>query len=368
MRSGTSLKVLVGQLAHEIRDDDVFNGAAALGFYLTLAIFPTMIFVMALIPYLPIAHVDQAIMDLLRQALPRSAADMFSRVVHEVVSEQRSGLLSFGLVGSLWATSSGMYATMKELNNTYEVEESRGFVKGRLVAIALSVLFIVLILGGFSLIVLGGDIQDFVGARFGFSHALLTFFVFFRWAVIVLSLLLALALIYYLAPDLKQRFALLSPGSVGGVVVLMLASMSFAWYTRNFGRFSASYGSIGAVIVLMLWLYIVGLVILGGAEINAAIERHASAGKARAPVAAKAGVNRPVDPPAAAAPAASDRVAGAAAREAPHAPAAPAAAAAVPGWRTLLFAAVALAAVSALSRTRSGQSTPAPRSDARIDR
>jgi membrane protein len=269
----------VKELARETKEDDIFNGAAALGYYLTLAIFPAMIFLMAVIPYLPIPHVDQAIMDLLRQALPASAAEMFSGVVQQITSEQRGGLLSFGFLGALWATSTGMYAIMQQLNITYDVDEARSFVRARLTAIGLSLLFAVLVLGGFSLIVLGGQIQDWLGSRFGFSEALLSFFVVFRWVIIVLGLLLAFALTYQLAPNVEQRFAFITPGSIVGVVVLMLASLGFAWYTQSFGSYDATYGSIGAVIVLMLWLYIAGLSILIGSEINALIEHHSAEGK-----------------------------------------------------------------------------------------
>lgn len=276
---GVPIKQFGKELYGEISEDDIFNGAAALAYYLTLAIFPAMIFVMAVIPYLPIANVDQAIMDLLRQALPSSAADMFTGVVREVTSEQRGGLLSLGLLGALWATSTGMYAIMQQLNITYDVKEARSFLRARLTAVGLSLLFALLVLGGFSLIVLGGQIQDWLGSRFGFSDALLTFFVVFRWVIILLGLLLAFSLIYYLAPNVEQRFVFITPGSIVGVVLLLLASLGFAWYTKNFGNYSATYGSIGAVIVLMLWLYIAGLTILLGSEINALVEHHAPQGK-----------------------------------------------------------------------------------------
>jgi len=277
--NGVSATQFLKELYHETTEDDVFNGAAALGFYLMLAIFPAMIFLMAVIPYLPIARVDQAIMDLLREALPPNAAEMFTGVVNEVVGKQSGGLLSLGLLGALWATSSGMYAVMQELNTTYDVREGRGFLRARLVAIGLSLLFVVLVLGGFSLIVLGGQIQEWLGQRFGISDTLLTLFAAFRWVVIVLGLLLAFALIYYLAPDVKQRFRFITPGSVVGVLLLMAASLGFAWYAQHFGNYSATYGSIGAVIVLMLWLYIAGLTILVGSEINALVEHHAAGGK-----------------------------------------------------------------------------------------
>jgi len=266
-------------LYQEAMDDDILNGAAVLGFYLMLAIFPAMIFVLAVIPYLPIANVEQAIMDLLRQALPASAADMFTGVVKEVTQEQRGGLLSFGLLAALWATSTGMYAIMQQLNITYGVSEGRGFLRARLVAIALSLLFVVLVLGGFSLIVLGGQLQDWLGTRFDLGSALLAFFTVFRWAIILAALLLAFSLIYYLAPNVKQRFRFLTAGSVAGVVVLLVASLAFAWYTQSIGNYAATYGSVGAVIVLMLWLFIAGLAILFGSEINVLIERRASGGK-----------------------------------------------------------------------------------------
>ncbi|MCY7316213.1 MAG: YihY/virulence factor BrkB family protein [Rubrivivax sp.] len=273
------LKQFAKELWAETQEDDIFNGAAVLGFYLTLAIFPTMVFMMAVIPYLPIPNVDQAIMDALRQALPKSAADMFAGVVGEITREQRGGLLSLGLLGALWATSSGMYAVMQQLNISYDVKETRGFLKARAVALALSVLFVLLILGAFSLIVAGGLLQDWLASRFGLSGGLLAFFVVFRWVVIVAALTLAVALIYYLAPDVKQDFAFITPGALISVATLLLASVGFAWYAQNLGDYDASYGSVGAVIVLMLWLYIAGLAILFGSEINALIEHHAKDGK-----------------------------------------------------------------------------------------
>lgn len=271
-------------LYQETQDDNILNGAAVLGFYLMLAIFPAMIFVLAIIPYLPIENVDQAIMNLLRQALPSSASDMFTGVVQEVTQEQRGGLLSFGLLAALWATSSGMYAIMQQLNITYGVKEGRGFLRARLVAISLSLLFVVLVLGGFSLIVLGDQIQDWLGARFGIGGALLALFTAFRWLVILGALLLAFSFIYYLAPNVQSKFTFITAGSVVGVALLLVASLAFAWYTQSIGNYAATYGSVGAVIVLMLWLFIAGLAILFGSEINMLIERRAggkqNAGKA----------------------------------------------------------------------------------------
>jgi membrane protein len=267
------------ELYRESTDDDIFNGAAVLGFYLTLAIFPAVIFVMALLPYLPVPRIDQAIMDLLRQALPPSASEMFVGVVGEVTSQPRGGLLSFGLLATIWATSTGMYAIIQQLNISYDVNETRGFIRARVVAIGMSLLFAALVIGSFSLIVLGGQMQEWLATRVDVGNTLLTAFAVFRWLVIVAALLLAFALIYYLAPNVKQEFIFITPGSILGVAMLLLASLGFAWYVQNVGNYSATYGSVGAVIVLMLWLYIAGLAILFGSEVNALIEHHSPEGK-----------------------------------------------------------------------------------------
>ena len=276
---GVPAKKFLKDLNQEISEDNIYNGAAALGYYLTMAIFPAMILIMTILPYLPIERVDQAIMDLLGQALPAEAYDMVAGVVTEVTSEKRGGLLSFGVLATLWAASAGMYAIMQQLNITYDVKEERSFIRARIVAILLSLMFGLLVIGAFSLIVLGGVIQDWLGNQFGFSDALLMFFVVFRWVMIVLALLLGFALIYKFAPNVEQKFAFVTPGSILGVALLIIASLGFAFYTSRFADYSATYGSIGAIIILMLWLYIAGLVILLGSEINALVEHYSPEGK-----------------------------------------------------------------------------------------
>jgi membrane protein len=279
MLENTSIKQFMKDLYNEINEDNVFNGAAALGYYLTLAIFPALILIMSIIPYLPIEEVDKAIMDLLGQALPGEAYEMVEGVVAEVTQERRGGLLSFGLLGTLWAASTGMYAIMQQLNITYAVKEERSFSRARITALILSILFGLLIIGAFSLVVLGGYFEEWLGSQFGFSSILIWFFALFRWIVIILSLLLGFAMIYRYAPNVEQKFNFITPGSVLGVLLLIVVSLGFAIYTANFADYSATYGSIGAIIILMLWLYIAGLVILVGSEINVLMEDRSATGK-----------------------------------------------------------------------------------------
>ena len=268
-----NLKDLTQSVWREMKRDNAFDGAAVLAYYLTLAIFPAMIALLAVTPYLPIARVDEAIMDLMREALPSGAADMFAGVVQQVTSERRGGLLTFGVAAAYWSASNGMYAIMRQLNKAFDVKEGRPFLRARATALLLSLSFGLLVLSGFSLIVLGGVIQSWIGDRFGFSAALLGFFVVFRWIVIVLALLLAISATYYLAPNRHRPFRLFSAGSVAATLLLIAASYAFSVYTSHFGNYSNVYGSIGAVVLLMLWLYVAGLVILAGATVDEVLEK-----------------------------------------------------------------------------------------------
>lgn len=279
MYRGITFRQFLVDLNREISEDNVFVGAAALGYYLTLAIFPALILLMTIIPYLPVANIDQEIMRVLETALPEDAFSMVSRVVEEVTSQRRGGLLSFGVLGTLWAASTGMYAIMQQLNITYDVSEARSYIRARAVALALSIMFGLLVIGAFWLIVAGGAAEDWLGEQRGIPDFLLTIFAVFRWIVIVLALLLGFALIYKFAPNVEQKFRFITPGSVIGVLLLIIASLGFAIYVANFADYSATYGSIGAVIILMFWLYVAGLVILVGSEINALIEHYSPEGK-----------------------------------------------------------------------------------------
>lgn len=265
-------------LFREISNDNIFNGAAMLGFYLTLAIFPALILIMNIIPYLPIERMDEAIMDLLRQVLPDDAHEVVEGVVQEVTGERRGGLLSFSLIGTLWAASTGMYAIMRQLNITYNVQEERSFIRARGTALVLSIVFLLLIITAFSLIVLGGVMEGWLESRFGFGGVILALFWGLRWMIIVLALMFVFALIYRYAPNVEQKFKFLTAGAVVGVILLIVASLGFAFYVSNFANYAATYGSLGAIIILMMWLYIAGLVILVGSEINVIIEHHSAKG------------------------------------------------------------------------------------------
>ena len=260
------------ELVHEISEDHVTNGAAALAYYFFLAVFPAMIALLSFLPFvesLGFADIDQSILELMNQALPVEASQLFAGTVREITTQPRGGLLSFGLVVTLWAASNGMYATMQQLNITYGVKEGRPFWKSRGIAVLLTIGFGLLTVAAFALGVGGGWLQELLGG----GAVVQALFWVARWAVIATAMLLALALVYKFGPDVEQKFRFITLGSVFGVVTLTLASVAIRAYVDNFGKFNATYGSLGAVIVFMLWLNVLGLVVLLGSEINALVEQ-----------------------------------------------------------------------------------------------
>jgi len=277
MTRGRWLIDFTKRLWREVENDRVFTGAAALAYFLLLAIFPGAIFVLSLLPYLAIPHMQQAIMDLLHQVLPPQSATLFTATVRHLVTEKRGGLLTFGFVFMLWSASTGMYAIMQQLNVAHDTTERRPFWKVQAIAFLLMLLFVLVVIGSLSLVIFGGVVQSWVAGKIGWSQPLMAFFASVRWVIIGISLLLGLAITYRFGPDVNEKFRFISAGNVVAAGLIALASIGFRFYVSEFGRnYSATYGSLGAVIILMLWLYLAGIAILVGCEINNILRRDRS--------------------------------------------------------------------------------------------
>lgn len=264
-------------LWRSIQDDNVLDGAAVLAFFFLLAVFPAAIFLLTLLPYLAIPHLQEAILDLLHQILPQQSANLFQATIQYVSSQGREGLLTFGLVFMLWSGSSGVYTILEQLNAICHIKDRRPFWKTRGISILLMVFFAMLTVGSLSLVIFAGIIQSRMASLIGWSRPLLLFFATLRWIILAAALLLALAISYKVGPDTDARFRYLSPGNVVAALLIALASMGFRFYVFKFGNYSATYGSLAAIIVLMLWMYLAGISLLIGSEINKILQQPQSA-------------------------------------------------------------------------------------------
>ena len=254
-----------------IQDHHVLDGAAVLAFFFLLAVFPASIFVFSLLPSLSIPHLQQAMLDLLNQALPEQSANFFEGTVRHV--EGRNGLLTFGVILALWSGSSGVYALMQQLNFIRDVRDTRPFWKARGLAILLLLFFAALAIGSLSLVIFAGVLQSELASLIGWSRPLRAFFATLRWIIIAAALLLALATAYRIRPDVKIKFRFLSPGNVLAAILIAIASIAFRFYVSKFGNYSATYGSLAAIIILMLWMYMTGIAVLVGCETDT-IQEH----------------------------------------------------------------------------------------------
>jgi membrane protein len=232
-------------------------------------------------------------MEYVSRAMPGDAASIIEKTLNEIRSGATGGLLSIGVLGALWAGSNGMSSIMSALNVAYDVKETRPWWKAKLLALGLTLGFSVFILSALVLMVLGPKIGETVASWVGLGQIFSLVWNILSIPLVMILVTIGIALVYFLAPNAKQHWRWVTPGSVVALVVWLLASFGLRFYVTNFANYSATYGSIGGVILLMLWLYLSGVALLLGAEVNAEIE-HAAAERG-APDAKEAGEQEPGD-------------------------------------------------------------------------
>jgi membrane protein len=277
---GLSVTELGRRVIKEMQHDDCIGRAAELAYYFLFALFPFFLFLTTLLAYLPLPTLLDRIMELLTQLLPGEALQLVQDNVHDLVMGQRGGLLSFGFLAALWTSSSAITAIVDSLNRAYDVEEGRPFWKVRGIAILLTIGLSVFIIVSIVLLTFGPQIGGWIANQVGLGWAFQATWNILRWPVIVFLMILAMAILYYVAPDVEQEWKWITPGSIFAVIGWIAGSLGFSYYVNNFGSYNATYGSIGAVIVLLTWMYFSGFLILVGGEINAEIEHAAQGGEA----------------------------------------------------------------------------------------
>lgn len=262
----------------EISEDHMFGRAAELSYYFLLALFPLLIFLTSVIGIVlgSGSGTRHALFNYLARIMPPSAFQLLDATMYEVTNSSGGGKLSFGLLAALWAASNGMSAITDSLNVAYDVKENRPWWKQRLVAISLTLSLSVLIIAALVLVVAGGNIAEHIADAYGFGSQFAVAWKIIQWPAVFAVMISAFALIYYFAPDRReQSWQWLTPGAVIGVILWLLVSIGFRVYLHFFDSYSKTYGSLGAVIVLMLWLYFTGAAVLIGGEINSEIENAA---------------------------------------------------------------------------------------------
>ncbi len=271
LRYGT-LKATV----QEFQRDDILSISAGLAYYLILAIFPLILVLVSLLGTFSSEQFAGEVLSYFRQVLPEPVYDTVNTYLGDILSGKHPapGLLSVGILGTIWAASGAFSAFMNALNKAYDVEETRPFWKTKGIAILMTFGLTALILVGVLLLTVGPQIGAWIADGFGLGGVFDVVWNIVRWPVALSFMVFSIALLYYFAPDVDQPFRWITPGGLVGVLLWVLASVAFNLYlSSDFNTYNRTYGSIGTVIILLLYLYISSTAILFGAELNATLVR-----------------------------------------------------------------------------------------------
>ena len=279
LRLPISIWQLVRRTVAEVINDDVLGMAGQLAYFFVLALFPALIFFVSLVAYLPGDMAHELVVSL-RPVLPPAVIEVVQSQIDKLTSSGPQGFLTLGLVVAVWSSSAALIAIISTLNRAYDISEGRPWWKVRIVAILLTIALAAVVIVSLGLLILGPMLAAKIGAAFGLGGSFVTAWNIARWPVIFLLVSFGIALVYYHAPDAEQEWIWITPGSILATLLWIAASLGLQTYLKVAGSFNETYGTLGGAMVVLLWLYITGIAILVGGEMNAEIEHASPDGKA----------------------------------------------------------------------------------------
>lgn len=273
-RGTVSLYDILSNLHQNNRKYDIDQRASAVAYSWTLASFPAIIFLFTLIPYIPIHDLDKQIMTILYDVMPRGIYENADQTIMDIISRPRRGVLSFGFIFAVIASTNGMMSLMNSFDMVYADEETRGFLVTRAIAVILTIVLILVLVMTVVLLIVG----DAAMAILSDWHIIQDSWVVFglnltRYLITFAALMLAISIIYRFAPSHGKRFSFFSAGSLIASILILVSTYAFSFYLSKFSSYNKLYGSIGTMIAIMIWYYLLALLIILGFEINASIDR-----------------------------------------------------------------------------------------------
>jgi membrane protein len=252
--------------------------SAALSYYLVLSVFPCLIFLSAIVGFVSLPDLFNHVLLLMGRLLPADTMKMVYSVLGDVLASHRGTWLSLGMLGLVWTASAAFDSMIEALDIAYDVTDDRAFWKTRLLAIALAAIIGSLLLTSLGVMVVGPRFGDWLASRLELSAVFVAVWPVLRWLLAICFTILAVEVLYYLAPNVKQRFGATLPGAVLSVVVWNVLSFLLGYYFRHWANFNRTYGTLGGFIAFMTWLYWTSFVLLVGAELNAELAKESKKG------------------------------------------------------------------------------------------
>lgn len=267
-----TIMMISKELFSRIGEDDISGLAAQLAYFFLLSLLPFMIFLLTLLGYLRID--EDRVLTFVNTYAPPETFDLITNNITPLLYNDSGGFLSVvGLLGTLWAASNGVNAIMRAFNRAYRVEENRPFLVTRFIAIVLTIVMLLVIVIAFLLPILGHAIGIYIFSFFGMSNSFIAMWDSLRWVISSVIFFIVLSFLFSTAPNKRVRFKETLVGAAIAMVGWQCVSLLFSFYVSNLGNFSATYGSLGGVIVLMIWFYFTGIVIIMGGEVNAILHQ-----------------------------------------------------------------------------------------------
>ncbi len=255
-----------------------FQVAAALSYYFVLSVFPALIFLSAVVGFISLPDLFNHVLLLMGRLLPPDTMKLVYSVLGDVLSSHRGTWLSFGMLGMIWTMSAAFDSIIEAFDIAYDATDDRPFWKTRLLAIALGALIGSLLLAALAVMIVGPRFGDWLATRMQLSAVFVVVWPFLRWTLAICFTILAVEVLYFLAPNVKQRFGATLPGAILSVVVWNALSFLLGYYFRHWANFNRTYGTLGGFIAFMTWLYWTSFVLLVGAELNAELAKESKKG------------------------------------------------------------------------------------------
>ena len=272
-RAPLSWRELARRTVRDTLEDDCPGLAAQLAFYFFLAVFPALLFLVSLLAYIPLGATLEAAVAQLEAILPAEIVTFIRQQINDAVEGSHGGLLTVGIAGAIWSSSSAVTAIITALNRAYDIEEWRPWWKRRLIAIVLTIALAVFVVLAFAFVVGGSDLAEWIAVQLGASETVAGVWSILQWPVAIALVVIAVDLLYYFAPNADAKWVWITPGALLATGLWLVASLGFKLYVQNFGSYTAVHGAIGTIVILMLWLYLSGFALLVGAELNAEIDK-----------------------------------------------------------------------------------------------
>jgi membrane protein len=273
------LQTAITRTYDDIQDNHTLQMAAALSYYFVISLFPGLIFLSAVVAYLPVPDLFNQGLTLMSHFVPAESMGLVRKVLTDVVTPYRTTFLSFGVLGTMWAASGGFAAAIEALNIAYDAQETRPFWKTRPLSLALTFIMGTLLLTALGVMIVGPRFGEWLAAKLHSANVFIVLWPYIRWIIAVTFAVLSVEALYFLAPNVKQRFWASLPGAILAVAAWLASSYLLGIYFRQFANFNKTYGTLGAAVALMVWLYWTGFAMLVGAELNAELAKFSRAGK-----------------------------------------------------------------------------------------